>query len=511
MRKVFLLFIVLIYSVINGNVIAQTQFPKELDSYFAAAYKAWEVPGIGVGIIKDGKTVLAKGYGLRNIEKKDSVDAHTIFPVASNTKAFTATAIAMLVDEGKLSWDTKVVEILPFFSLYDPYVTQHFTIADLLSHHSGLETFSGDLLWYASTYKTEEVVRKLPLLQPKYEFRTTFGYSNIMYMAAGLIVEKVSGMPYNDFIKTRILQPLLMNETYNSIEALAKMKNVCSPHNKVNEKVFPIELLNWDNIGGAGNLNSNVNDMLQWLQLQLNAGIWKGDTLFTQKQIAKMLTTHTVLPVSQRAQELWPSMHYRGYGLGWSTMDYHGRKVVSHSGGYDGVISYTCFVPEENLAFVILTNSNSSLYNALNYKILDYYLSKDTTDWSAFFLPYQQGGDQREVLVAPAGAKAPTLNLKAYEGLYRCDVYGNALVKVKGQKITIQLLQSPKFIGEVKVFDADTFMIEFKQFPALPQGKVFFNTKDSKVLSFQIDVPNPDFDFMEFNFVKLESVKLPED
>ncbi len=475
-----------------------------LDSYFNRSMKNWTVPGLAVGIIKDDSLIYAKGFGKRNIDKKEKVDTKTIFPIASNTKAFTVAAIAILVDEGKLSWDTKVRDILPYFQMYDSFVTKHFTIADLLSHRSGLKTFSGDLLWYGTDYSREAVIKKLPLLKPKYEFRTTFGYSNIMYIAAGEIIAKVSGIPYEQFIKERILIPLGMKHTYTSISDLKELDDVCSAHNKVNGKVFPIEFLNWDNIGGAGILNSNIEDMSKWLRLQLNDGIWNDDTIFSPQQANVMRTPHTNFNVSKGYRRIWPSTHFRAYGFGWGVSDYHGKKIISHSGGYDGVITYTCFVPEANLGFVILTNSNSSLYNALSYKILDYFLSDDSTDWSEFLLPYQQQGEKRDVIVTKDNAKAPSLELKNYEGLYKSQLYGNALVSVKGKKMSVQLLHTKVWDGTINTYNADTFIVEFKKEPSLPQGFIEFDVENDSVKSFIIDIPNPDFDFTEFNFQKID-------
>jgi len=495
---------------LTTKVYSQNNSIDSLDAYFEKSRAAWTVPGIAIGIVKDDKLLYAKGFGKRNINKKAVVDAQTIFPVASNTKAFTAAAIAILVDEGKLSWDTKVNTILPYFQMYDEFVTEHFTIADMLSHRSGLKTFSGDLLWYGTDYSREDVVKKLPYLKPKYEFRTTFGYSNIMYIAAGEVIAKVSGVPYEQFISDRILKPLAMNNTYTSISDIEKLDNVCSAHNKVDGKVFPIDFLNWDNIGGAGILNSNVEDMSKWIRLQLKDGIWNNDTIFSPRQANVMRTPHTNFSVSKGYQRIWPSTHFRAYALGWSVNDYHGMKVISHSGGYDGVITYTCFVPEANLGFVILTNSNSSLYNALSYKILDYFLSSDTTDWSAFFLPYQQRGDKRELLVAKENAKAPSLKLKDYEGLYKSELYGNALVSVRGKKMKVQLLHTKVWEGSISTFNADTFIVEFKKIPSLPQGFITFEISDGKAKSFIIDVPNPDFDFTEFNFKKLDWIEVPQ-
>lgn len=515
MRKFRILLSILFVFTISLSVKAQETNSNldSLDAYFLRSMQDWSVPGMAIGIIKGDSVIFAKGYGLRNMKKKDAVDIQTVFPIASNTKAFTAAALAILVDADKLSWDTKVVEILPYFQMYDDYVTAHFTIADMLSHRSGLKTFSGDLLWYGSDYSREDIVKKLPLLKPKYDFRTSFGYSNIMYIAASEVIEKVSGQSYNEFIKSHFFEPLGMKNSYLSISELEELENVCTPHNKINDDVFPIELMNWDNIGGAGNINSNVEDMTKWLQLQLNRGQWNDSSIFSMAQSVEMWTSYTNFKVSPGYQRRWPSTHFRSYGLGWSLKDYHHKLIVSHSGGYDGVITYTCLVPEENLGFVILTNSNSSLYNALSYRILDHFLSQDTIDWSSLYLPFQQKGDKRKVIVAKEDAEKPSLKLKNYEGLYKSELYGNALITVKGKKMKVQLLRTKMWEGTITTYAADTFLLEFKNVPALPQGFIRFALDDKKenISSFVIDVPNPDFDFTEFEFIKMDWIEIPKE
>lgn len=484
-----------------------------LDAYFAKSRVQWDVPGLAVGIVKGDSLIFAKGYGFSNIAKKQAVTPQTIFPIASNTKAFTAASIAILVDEGKLSWDTKVVEILPYFQLYNPYVTANFTIADMLSHRSGYKTFSGDLLWYGTDYNREAIVKKLPLLKPEYDFRTTFGYSNIMYIAAGEVIAKVSGMTYEEFLTTHFFKPLGMTRTYTSIDDLKKVDNVCTPYNKINDDVVPIELLNWDNIGGAGIINSDIIDMSKWVKLQLNSGIWNGDTIFSPQQATEMRTPHTNFKVRESAKKYWPSTHFKAYGLGWSLEDYHGKLVVSHSGGYDGVITYTCLIPEENLGFVILTNSNNSLFNPLSYRILDNFLAKDTIDWASFFLPYQQRSDNKTPIVIPQNPIKPSFKLKDYEGLYKSELYGNASITVKGNKMKVNLLHTLIWEGKITNYNADTFIVEFTKVPSLPQGFITFtiDKNTNKIKSFVIDVPNPDFDFTEFTFNKLDWIEMPEE
>ena len=513
MKRIAFFLVFIIFS--QCFVYAQYEEAKldSLNAYFARSLKQWSVPGMAIGIVKGDSLIFAKGYGFANIKDQQPVDKYTIFPIASNTKAFTVAAMAILVDRGEISWNTKVVDILPYFQLYSPYVTAHFTIADMLSHRSGLKTFSGDLIWYGSDYSREEVIKKLPFLKQAYEFRTKFGYSNIMYIAASEVIAKVSGMSYEDFLRKNFFDPLGMKRTYTSINDLAKLKNVCTPYNNINGKLIPIEFVNWDNIGGAGCINSDVMDMSKWIKFQLNGGIWHSDTIISSKQILEMRSPHTNFTLSKGYRKLWPSTHFKAYAMGWSVMDYHGRKIISHSGGYDGVITYTCLVPEDKLGFVILTNSTSSLYNPLSYRILDSFLAKDTIDWASLFLPYQQHSEEISPISVPAKSIKPSLKSKKYLGLYKSKIYGNALITGRANKMKIQLLHTKLWEGIIKPYNADTFIIEFPKVPSLPQGFIRFklNADKTKIESFVIDVPNPDFDFTEFTFKKLNWIIMSEE
>ena len=480
---------------------------KELDSYFQKALTTWKVPGMAVAIIKNDSIILLKGYGLKETGKAGRVDENTSFAVASNTKSFTASAIGILVDEGKIKWDDKVVDYLPRFRLYDPYVTQSMTIRDLLSHRSGLETFSGDLIWYGSSYSRDEVIKRAAFLKPKYGFRTTYGYSNIMYLTAGQIVAEVSGMSWDDFISQRILKPLGMKNTNTSISKLDLKGNTALPHNDVDEKIIAINYLNWDNIGPAGSINSSAADMIKWIQLQLHKGKWDNETIISEKSLRQQWSPQTIQQVSSFSEKLWPSTHFKNYGMGWSLMDYHGKKVISHSGGYDGMISFTGFVPEADLGFVILTNNNSSLYYPLSFKILDTYLSYDTTDWSAKFYELIESNKEAEKKAKEDDAlryipdTSPTLSLEKYTGTYLSEIYGEVKVELKDNKLYLSFVPTPIFHSPLEHWQYNTFKIRFADVPSLPEGKAAFIIETDQVQKLLIDVPNPDFDFTELEFI----------
>jgi CubicO group peptidase (beta-lactamase class C family) len=490
---------------------AQNISINTLDDYFQNALDDWKVPGMAIGIIQNDDVLLAKGYGVKQSDKKAKVDANTLFPIASNTKAFTSAALASLVDQGLLSWDDKVIDHLAYFQLYNSYVSQEMTIRDLLCHRSGLKTFSGDLLWFNSDYSRRGVIERAKYLKPAHAFRTTYGYSNIMFIAAGEIIESVTGISWDQYLKDSFFIPLRMNRTNTSVSQLEKIENVAQPHNDVDGKVIPIAYQNWDNIGGAGAINSSVNDMIKWLQLQLHEGSIGERTFYSKENAWEMWSPHTLLPVSKSTSHRYPGMHFKAYGLGWAMFDYHGRKVINHSGGYDGMISYTCLVPEEKLAFVILTNKNSALYYPLVYKILDAFLSEKDRDWSREILEIVEANENykdfkaKEEISSRIKDTEPSLALADYCGVYESELYGEAKVSLKEDKLCVQFIPSPLFEGELSHWHYNTFQIEMINFPSLPKGKAhFYIGDDAKVEELKIDIPNPDFDFTELKFLKVK-------
>lgn len=483
---------------------------KKLDKQFTEMIETWETPGMAVAIFKGDSVILAKGYGLKSIETREKVDENSIFPIASITKSFTATAIGRLVDEGKLNWDDKVREHLPWFKLYSPYVSENMTIRDLLCHRSGLETFSGDLLWNASTFTTEQVVRKAQYLEPKYGFREHYGYSNIMFIAAGEVIEAVTGMEYTEYIQTTFLDPLGMSRTLTSVSQFKNTDNVVTAHVNDDGEMITIPFLNWDNIGAAGLLNSSVQDMTQWMRLQLNEGTLDGKEYFSKAVSNEMWQAHTPQAVSQGSKRLWPTTHFKAYGLGWGLDDYHGRKTVGHGGGYDGIVSYFGLVPEEDLGFIVLTNSGSMLYYATRYVILDAFLAPESsTDWSGMLLNFHerrqamQKKEEQELLAKKDESLKPTHELEAFTGIYSGKMYGDAEVTLKDGKLNVQLVPSPRYHSTLEHLRHNSFIIEMEEFPSLPPGTCnFVLDKYGEPVEMKIHIPNPDFYFEELTFIK---------
>lgn len=486
---------------------------KEIDAYAEKARRDWNVPGMAIGIVKDNKVTYTKGFGVREMNKPEKIDENTLFAIASNSKAFTTAALAMLVDEGKLDWNDKVWKYLPEFQLSDAYVTRELTIRDLVSHRVGLDTFSGDLLWYETNYSADEVLKRARFLKPTMSLRSAFGYQNLMFIAAGQIIQKVSGKPWAEFVQTKILTPLGMKQTKTSIKQFNKGDNIAMPHNTLDGKMRVVHYGNVDAAGAAAGLNSSVADLSKWMRLQLNHGTFEGKKIFSEKQSWEMWQPNTVLPISQRSAEFMPSRHFYLYGLGWFLWDYHGRKVVSHGGGLDGMISQTALMPEENLGVVILTNSESSLSTALTNKIFDVMLGQPKRDWSAEYLERADKSQQAEkeerkkLEAARVKDTKPSLKLADYAGTYSGELYGDAMITEENGHLVLRLKPAPAFVADLEHWHYDTFRIKWRDSVgyAFPIGFVTF-TLDPKGQSseLKIDQPNNDFWFYELEFKRLK-------
>ncbi len=368
-----------------GFVDEQSEKAIELDRLIEKARKEWQVPGLSVAIVHKDRVLLSKGYGEKKAGTTDEVNQNTLFAIASNSKAFTSAAMSVLVEDKKLQWDDRVQKHLPYLELYDPFVSYDLRVRDLLCHRSGLGTFSGDLLWFGTPYSPKEILERAKHLPQEGPFRAHYGYSNLMFVAAGEVIEKVSGQPWPEFVKQKIFVPLEMHRTICSVRDLDRMENYATPHKTHLEKSEPIAWVNWDNMVAAGGIISSADDMSKWLRLQLRRGKFAGSDarLFSEASSREMWEAHTPIKISARASQRVPSTHFRAYGLGWALADYQGRKTVSHGGGYDGMYSHVTMVPEEELGVVVLTNSMTSLPDTLANMIVDRFLGSTGRDWNA--------------------------------------------------------------------------------------------------------------------------------
>lgn len=492
---------------------AQNRDYEQLSQQLEQMRQDWNVPGMSIAIIDSGEIVFNRGFGELETRKSQQPNGQSLYAIASISKAFTATALAMLVDEGKLEWDDKVIEYLPYFELYDPWVTLNMTIEDLLTHRSGLKTFSGDLLWHASTHSMEEVVKRARYLEPEFGFRDGFGYQNIMYIAAGLVLEKVSGKSWAEFVRERILDPLEMNRTLTSVSEISGYDNVAIPHSGQPGENIPIPYINWDNMAPAGALVSNTEDLTKWIELQLNRGVYNGDTLFSEDRCREMVAVHNPIPVSAFAEHTYPGNTFEGYGLGWSLKTYRGEKIVSHGGGYDAMISNLTMIPGKDAGFVILTNNVTSLPHILHLTLLDFIIGGEGSDkdWSAHFLPFiedrhireqQRVAGLRERRAAPPNHELP---LKDYAGTYGGPMYGNLEVELQSDTLRFKMVPTPLFNGWLEPMQHNTFILHWDQTHMLPVGTAAFHVNDeNQADEVEIVVPNPDFYFEELEFKRVK-------
>ncbi len=468
------------------------------DEYVLKAMKDWEVPGLALAVVKDDKIIFAKGYGVRTLGEPTPVDEKTLFAIGSSSKAFTAAAIAMLVDDGKLKWDDPATLHLPGFELYDPYVTRELTVRDLLCHRSGLER--ADLLWYGSAYDRAEILRRIRYLKPSWSFRSRYGYQNIMFLAAGQIVQNVSGKTWDDFVAERIFKPLGMTSSNTSTKAFRPGDNVATPHGKIEKKVRPIPWRNIDNIAPAGSINSNVVEMAQWVRLQLGEGSYAGQRLLSSGAVREMWKSHSVIPAEPPWTLFFPDSRFLNYGLGWFLRDHRGRKVVEHGGAIDGMRALVSMVPEENFGLVLLTNlGGHNLPEALAYRIIDSYLGAPARDTSADFLKAskgfqeQQEAAQKKIEDARKPNTLPSLALEKYAGTYKSDLYGEAKVTYEGGKLLLGF--GPAFQGELTHWHYDTFQVRWRD-PVLDKALVVFTLDGlAQVDELTIDVPGTDLVF----------------
>jgi len=505
------LYILIISFLISASALSQTTTQlNHLDTYYNKSLKERHIPGMAIAIVKDDHIIFSKGYGYANITKKTKVDANTLFAIASNTKAFTASSLAQLVDAKKIKWTDNVVSYLPYFKMYNKYVTQAFTIEDLLSHRSGLKTFSGDLLWYGSNLPIKNIIANQQYLKPVYGFRTHFGYSNIAYLAAGQILEKVTHTTWSNYVKSHFLTPLGMKRTITSTNDIKNTTNVATPYFYRNGKNHPLNWVNWDNVQPVGGLISSVNDYAQWLKLNLHKGTLNGKVYFSKKQWANLTTPHVPIKVGKNGEKI----HFKSYGMGWFLQDYQGYKIIFHGGGYDGMISKSFYVPEKNIGIIILTNSLNWLPSALMNKTLDVLLTNNLNgkDWSAKYLSIKQKRDSiASVKLAYSESLRNKINpnhkqFKDYIGTYKDKAYGTVTVSIKNNNLFFSMDNTPIYYANLNHWNGDIFTFRFNtKLSSLPQGKLWFDTNDiGRISKLHINVPNPDFDFTEFEFLKLK-------
>jgi CubicO group peptidase (beta-lactamase class C family) len=443
--------------------------------------KAFDVPGIAIAIVKDGQVVAAQGFGVRKLGEPAAVDGQTLFEIASNSKAFTAAALAMLVDEGKLKWDDPVVKHLPDFQMYDAYVTREMTIRDLLVHRSGLGLGAGDLLWWpTTTFSTDEIIERLRYIKPATSFRNSYAYDNLLYIVAGKIIAQKSGKSWGETVRERILNPIGMHGTTTSLLENKGRPNASNAHSKINDKIAAVKSMPVDNAVGAVGINTNAEDIARWMKVLLDGGRVEGKQgtdgkalrLWSEAQAREMWTAQTPMKINQPKPPLAATKpNFYAYGLGFQLRDYKGQLVAMHGGALQGFYSRVLLVPESKLGVAILTNAESGgALNALQYRLLDQYMTGSApTDWIKLIADIEDEMHAKELARLKGESKTrvasakPSLALSAYEGQYQDPWYGTMSIKRNGNKLVMSFSRTPDLMGEMEHFQHDTFIVRWKE------------------------------------------------
>lgn len=408
----------------------------DVDALVGAAMREWSIPGVAVAVVKDGQVVLAKGYGVQREGEPTPVDADTLFGIASNTKPFTATAVALLVQEGKVKWDDAVTQHLPWFALSDAAVTPKVQVRDLLSHRVGLATFGGDILWFDSVYPKAEVLKRLAKVPLESDFRSRYGYSNLMFLVAGELVEKLSGASWERFCADRIARPLGMDRTTFLVTDAVSKPNLSGYHTRAGGKWELIPPRTIDAAAPAASMHSSANDMAKWMKFVLARGGEGAPQLLAKDGFDALFTPQILVPMGRRQRAT--GSHFAAYGLGWFLQDRKGHFLVSHAGGMPGMLSLTTLAPEEGLGVVVLTNADENpAYVALSGALMDAYLGLPAHDWVA----------QLRAPPPPAPAR-PELSRDVqpadFAGTYRSEVYGDAVIVSENGQLVLRPSAHPQ-------------------------------------------------------------------
>jgi CubicO group peptidase (beta-lactamase class C family) len=446
---------------------AQPSFIADsMDTYINRAMAQWQVPGLAVAVVKDGKVVVAKGYGVSNIETQQKVDELTLFQIASNTKAFTGTAISMLNFQKRLSLDTTVTAYLKDFKLYDECATQQATVRDLLCHRLGYATFQGDFLHWGSNLTRSELVYNFRNLKPEYKFRYHYGYTNMGFVTAGEIIKVVTDTTWDDYITAHFFKPLQMKHTNVSFNELTNDKNACKPYTLVDNKLTLLPYTNIDNIGACASINSCVSDMANWLLMQLDSGRFNGSTVVPWAALAE--TRNSQMIIGDVYSRMFPAKHFTTYGLGWQLYDYNGKKVCEHGGGANGFVTKTKFIPELGLGVIVYTNTDAnSLYEALTTQIIDAYMQLPYRNYSDIYLNrYNTGVAQDSTELAGyraivAKKNKPEMRLKDFTGKYNNSFYGDLEIKEEKGQLNIYFSHHPDNIGQLQYMDGNKFLCTY--------------------------------------------------
>lgn len=511
--KTNLIIIIFLLSILSSK--AQVITSPEIDALVERTLKTFDVPGIAVAIIKDDKVIHAKGYGVRSLKTMQKVDENTLFGVASNSKAYTAAALGILVDEKKLKWDDKVTDYIPEFKMYNPYVTEEFTIKDLLTHRSGLGLGAGDLMMWpdSSNFTKADIIHNLRYLKPVSSFRTKYDYDNNLYIVAGEVVARVSKMPWEDFIEQHIMQPLGMSKSAASLSRVKDKSNVIDPHAPVNGKVQAIGIDWSETANAAGGIYSSVADMSKWVIAQINGGKYSDGSkrLFSDEVHQEMWSPQTIIPVRGATPY---NTHFSSYGLGWFLSDIKGYKQATHTGGLAGIVTQVTILPEMKLGIIVFTNQQvGAAFTAITNTIKDSYLGMPKVDRIAEYHARVVAGNENAKKITDeiwsainAQQKNNTkIDLNTFAGTYNDKWFGDIVIIPKNGKLMFESKRSPRLSGEMYFYKGNTFVVKWNDRSLDADAFVKFSLDtEGKAAGITMEAISPltdfSFDFQDLDF-----------
>lgn len=488
--------------------------PEKIDALVESTMKTFDVPGIAVAIVKDGKVVHSKGYGLRSISSKEKVDANTLFGIASNSKAFTSAALAMLVDEGKITWDDKVIKHIPEFRMYNDYVTNEFTIRDLLTHRSGLGLGAGDLMVWpdGNDFTVQDVINNLQFLKPVSGFRTKYDYDNLLYIVAGEVIHRVSGKTWEEFVEQRMLVPLGMSHSASTFSRLKDTTNVIVPHVPVNGKLEVISRYKLPTFNAAAGIYSSVDDLSKWAIAQLDGGKYgeqKQYRLFSEKQQLEMWTPQTLQPNKTTAPYY---SNFKAYGLGWGLTDVHGKLQISHTGGLEGIVTQVILIPQLQLGIIVLTNQQAgAAFTAISNTIKDSYLGMPAIDHvdEISKKTKQREGDADKITEAVWNTVALNLrnktapDLKQFTGVFKDSWFGEVSITEKKGHYYFASKRSSQLKGELFYYKDKTLAVKWDNRYFHADAYVFMDGKDHFTMRPISPLTDFSYDFQDLDFLRV--------
>ncbi len=483
-----------------------TFITDSIDAYVEQALLDWNIPGVAVGIVKNGEIVLEKGYGIANLDTKAKVDNNTLFMIGSNTKAFTGTLLALMEHEKQLSLNDKVIKYVPSFKMYDANITKEVNLIDIVSHRLGFQTFQGDFMYFDSDLSDEQMFVQISKVKPMFDFRTKWGYCNAGYFVAGECIQSITGKEWGAYMKERIFTPTQMSNTFTAVADIKVADNACAAHSLVKHKLTTIPYGGLDLLGPAASISSSIHDMNKWTTMLLDSGRYENINVLPQAVIKRTRKPESIVG---KGRHPFNKSNYRLYGLGWNLTDYESHEIVAHTGGIHGFVTSVTLVPEFELGIVVLTNTdNNWFYEALKWEIVDAYLELPYRNYSKMWSDtYKQRAKADSMHIASLKDSVvmnikPDFLIKNLAGKYTSNVYGNVEIVVEKKVTTLKLEHHPEITGKLEYIGNRRFLCTYSN-PQTGINVFPFVITDGEVKSFTLSV-NSQLEFTTYEFNRIE-------